>query len=217
MLVRIHRSALWLVVAVFIAGCGAETPTGEGDNSGFGVEENANSNGESQNDGEEGERCVETIDGDYVCPFGCRDDDRWPSDWHQHARRLVDEINKKRTEGVECAGESMPSVEPVELNPTLVEAARCHAQDMGENEFFAHEGSNGSTEVERADEAGYSSEYVGENLAKGQRNPRDVVEGWIESEGHCVNLMHAEYRETGAAFVEVGGTTYWAQTYGRDL
>ena len=52
-------------------------------------------------------------------------------------------------------------------NAALTEAARRHTQDMLDNNFLRHIGSDGSTPVDRAKDAGYyGPTFVGENAGK---------------------------------------------------
>lgn len=192
-----------LAVLLFIAaGCGPEQDADEGQEPTFGVEEP-----------DDDELCQ--FDGErWDCAIDCTDSEEWPEQWKVQARRLVEESNEARSSPVDCDGMQPPAF-ALEHDEYLTEAARCHALDMAENQFFSHDGSDGHDEVERADEAGYESDYVGENLAMGQSTPNDAVEAWLESPGHCENIMHRAYRDTGTAYIEVGGTSYWIQKYGR--
>ena len=50
----------------------------------------------------------------------------------------------------------------------------------------------------------------GENIAKGHPTEKAVIEGWLNSEGHCKNIMSPMFKEMGAARV----STYWTQEFG---
>ena len=54
-------------------------------------------------------------------------------------------------------------------NAALTEAARRQAQDMLDNNFYGHIGSDGSSYVDRANDAGYGSTFVGENVGRHYR------------------------------------------------
>lgn len=50
----------------------------------------------------------------------------------------------------------------------------------------------------------------------GAPNAASVVNGWLKSPGHCVNIMGPQYREMGIAYAlsETGESgIYWAQTF----
>jgi uncharacterized protein YkwD len=87
---------------------------------------------------------------------------------------------------------------------------------MANKKFFDHRGSDGSTVGPRAARVGYKWRTVGENIAVGVETPEDVVQGWLDSPGHCANIMAPGFTEMGIAFVvdrksEAG--IYWTQVF----
>ncbi|WP_350340809.1 CAP domain-containing protein, partial [Escherichia coli] len=48
--------------------------------------------------------------------------------------------------------------------------------------------------------AGYLYQQIGENIAAGRDTARKVVDGWLDSPGHCATLMNPDFRELGAAY-----------------
>lgn len=206
------RRILPAIISGFaLLSCGEPTDSGDSGEPTFEITE------QTESAPEDAPSACELVDDGYRCPFDCESPADWPEEWHQRAERLIDEVNQRRTDGVDCSGESVAPVGELDYDERLAEAARCHALDMGEEGFFDHHGTDESTEVDRAQRAGYDSPYVGENLATGQHDHIHVVDAWVESPGHCVNLMHDEYRDTGAAYVKVGGTRYWVQVYGMEM
>lgn len=120
-------------------------------------------------------------------------------------------VNEARAESRRCGGEKHEATHPLGWNEKLAQAALVHANDMAENEFFDHTGSDGSTIVLRVERQDYVWGAVGENVAMGPRNVADVVEGWLESPGHCSNIMNPDFREMGAAISDDG--QYWVQVF----
>lgn len=57
----------------------------------------------------------------------------------------------------------------------LQAAARAHAVDMAQNDFFSHTGSDGSSVADRTTMAGYLWTTVGENIAAGQGRVFDPI------------------------------------------
>lgn len=99
----------------------------------------------------------------------------------------------------------------------LVEAAQVHSVDMANNNFFSHTGSDGSRPWERAQEQGYGSIFVGENIAAGYTSAAAVVEGWMNSQGHRENILKPEYTEIGFGFFSNPNSqygNYWTQKFG---
>ncbi|WP_207532271.1 CAP domain-containing protein [Desertivirga arenae] len=130
-------------------------------------------------------------------------------------QEFLSRINKLRAEGCNCGGDYMPPVGPLIWNDQLEIAALGHAQDMNRNKYFDHISKNGSKLKDRVFAVGYTydgfkSFFIGENIALGQRSIREVMNGWIGSEGHCRNLMNPNFKEVGIALVN----HYWVQDFG---
>ena len=62
-------------------------------------------------------------------------------------------------------------------------------------------------------EAGVSYRAAGENIAKGQRTPEQVVDGWMKSDGHRENLLSADFGRLGVGYHVENGRTYWVQLF----
>jgi uncharacterized protein YkwD len=114
---------------------------------------------------------------------------------------------------------------PVSLDQDLIAAAQEHSKDMATNNFFSHTGSAGTTVSQRASAAGYSSTFVGENIAAGYDTPEEVMRGWMESPGHRENILNCAYRHIGIGYVyqtddvPLAGANwpyyrYWTQVFG---
>ena len=142
-----------------------------------------------------------------------------PADMPRVAARVLELVNEARAKPRNCGSRSFPNVPPLKLSPILSRAALAHAQDMSAHQRFEHRGSDGSMPAERALRAGYNWLAVGENIAEGAANAEVVVQGWLQSPGHCVNIMSPQYREMGLAyFTDFAhkGDIYWAQTFGTE-
>ncbi len=122
---------------------------------------------------------------------------------------LLDLINEARSSGCNCGDEYFPPVEAVIWNDTLELAAYDHSKDMDKKEYFDHTGSDGSNAGERIEKYNYVWSIWGENIAMGFNTEEDVVKGWLDSPGHCKNIMKADFKEMGVAKVGV----YWTQVF----
>ncbi len=125
--------------------------------------------------------------------------------WQDEVLRL---INERR----EAAG--LPALKH---DPILARQAAEYACELIDYDYFDHVNPvTGSTLVDRAEAAGYDYLVIGENLAAGQRSPQEVVDAWMNSEGHRANILDPRYTEIGIA-VRVGGSygIYWVQEFGR--
>lgn len=88
---------------------------------------------------------------------------------------------------------------------------------MATRNYFDHSSPEGRTPAQRAQAAGYPSGFVGENIAAGQPDPASVVQAWVDSAGHCVNLMEPRYRYLGVGYVFEEPDQYrryWTQNFG---
>ena len=88
---------------------------------------------------------------------------------------------------------------------------------MGQHRYFSHAGRDGRDVGARARSTGYDWRRVGENIASGQASAAEAVAGWLESPGHCANLMNPAFTEMGAAYALREGprpAAYWTQVFG---
>jgi uncharacterized protein YkwD len=124
---------------------------------------------------------------------------------------LLEQINKLRATGCTCGNQWMVPVKALTWNNNLENAASNHAIDMYVNDYFSHLSLDGTAPVQRAQNAGYSGDYVGEVIARRYNATKDVVEAWQESESHCRALMDSLYNEMGGAKKE----EYWVVDLGK--
>ncbi len=107
---------------------------------------------------------------------------------------------------------------PITWNDKLATAIDNHCKDMIANNYFDHISPSGSTPGDRATAAGYRWLRVGENIAKGQTTPREVVEGWMNSPHHRDNILNPDFTELGVAVeYDSQGIAYWGQLFGTPM
>jgi uncharacterized protein YkwD len=131
--------------------------------------------------------------------------------------RVLELVNAARRQGRRCGTESFPPAPPLAAADALREAARHHALDMARRNYFAHRGADGSQPKDRVKRAGYQPRLTGENIAFGAESAAEVVAGWLDSPGHCANILDPRFRDTGVALA-IGrepGHIYWVQTFGQ--
>ena len=132
------------------------------------------------------------------------------------AREVLALVNAARAKPRKCGATAFDAAPPLTLSAQLTKAALQHAQDMARHSRLEHDGTDGSTPSQRVTRAGYRWRYVAENIAAGASTAADVVEGWLASPSHCVNIMDQQYREMGIAFAlnpKSDAGIYWAQTF----
>jgi uncharacterized protein YkwD len=108
-------------------------------------------------------------------------------------------------------------LKPLTPNSKLMAAARTHAANMAQLEMLEHT-LNCKTPADRAKDAGYTYGWLGENIAWNQQSPKEVVESWMNSEGHKANILKEEATEIGVAVAKnTKGEPYWVQVFGKPL
>jgi uncharacterized protein YkwD len=128
-------------------------------------------------------------------------------------------VNQHRLAGASCGSRGVfPAVAALRWNEALSQSSLVHSDDMAAQNFFSHTGSDGSSAGQRITAAGYVWQTWGENIAAGQSSVAAVVQAWMNSPGHCANIMHAAFRDLGAACVAGSAGTsyrsYWTQNFG---
>ena len=101
-------------------------------------------------------------------------------------------------------------LDPYDWNGDLGLAAQLHAEDMNDQGYFSHDSLDGRDFVERIDDAGYDGSARGENIARGQRSPEQVMESWMDSDGHRRNILAEGSNEIGVGFID----NHWVQVFG---
>lgn len=106
-------------------------------------------------------------------------------------------------------------LKPLEWDNALANVARAHSNDMANRGFFAHNNPDGETPFDRINAAGINYRSAGENIAAGQKSPQEVVNAWMNSEGHRANILNSSYTKLGVGFVTTnnGYKTYWTQNF----
>ncbi|WP_326945275.1 CAP domain-containing protein [Amycolatopsis sp. NBC_00348] len=93
----------------------------------------------------------------------------------------------------------------------LTKAAQDYSDDMSARNFFSHTNPEGVTFDQRIKTAGYSKPGA-ENIAKGQTSAAQVMDSWMNSEGHRANILNCSLTKLGVGFTKAGN--YWVQDFG---
>jgi uncharacterized protein YkwD len=114
---------------------------------------------------------------------------------------------------------STPAQPPLAWNPQLAQAAQAHSQDMANNGFQAHTGSDGSTPPQRIAAVGYTnSTRSGENVYAYADSVDQAMEAFlldwgVSDAGHRNNVMEPNvspqdaYRDVGIGLVSGGANS----------
>jgi len=114
---------------------------------------------------------------------------------------------------------------PLKRVAPLDAAARYHACDMRDDDYFSHDSKDwqGSGHVvvcpwyERIGNFYANWQTMGENIAAGYTSPQSVMNGWLNSLGHRANIESDYFAEIGVGYCAPGGYygRYWVQNFGR--
>ncbi len=85
----------------------------------------------------------------------------------------------------------------LELNDTLSEAAKLKAQDMFQQQYWAHVAPDGTEPWQWFDKVGYVYSDAGENLARNFMTSQSIVAAWMNSQTHRDNVLNSEYTQVG--------------------
>ena len=78
---------------------------------------------------------------------------------------------------------------------------------------FSHTRSDGRSCFTAASDLGVTYRSAGENIAYGYATPAQVVNGWMNSEGHRKNILSASYTKIGVGSYSANGVMYWSQFF----
>ncbi len=113
--------------------------------------------------------------------------------------KLVNEIRVKN------------GLNPLTADWELSRVARYKSQDMKDNNYFSHNSPVYGSPFDMIKNFGISYRSAAENIAKGQKTPQAVMNGWMNSSGHRANILNATYKKIGVGYVASGN--YWTQMF----
>ncbi|PCH48280.1 MAG: hypothetical protein COC23_00375 [Hyphomicrobiales bacterium] len=108
------------------------------------------------------------------------------------------------------AAHGLPALAP---HSGLQKAASQQSVLMARAGKMAHTVSRGNSFSSRLKRVGYRGPAA-ENIARGQKNLKSVLRGWMNSRGHRRNILHPKMKYFGLAAVKSGGRNYWTMALG---
>ena len=115
-------------------------------------------------------------------------------------KKLIDAANTERMK------HGLPPLHP---DAFLTNSAQKYAEAMFKNNFFSHVSPDGQTLKDRMQDSGYYNPsyevqcfcikrfMVGENIARGQKDPKQVMIDWMNSPTHAENILSPEFSDVG--------------------
>lgn len=90
-------------------------------------------------------------------------------------------------------------LKPLTESPKLDAIAKVKANDMCQNNYWAHDNPNGKTYLSFF--ANYPSTHQGENLAHGFISASAAIEAWVNSSAHYANIIDPRFTQSGAVAI----------------
>ncbi len=106
-------------------------------------------------------------------------------------REVFDLINKQRTDN---------GIQALKVDDEVQRVARIKAQDMVDNNYFAHESPTYGTPFNMLKSFKVSYKTAGENIA-GNSSNKNAVTSWMNSSGHKANILNSAFNYTGIGVV----------------
>lgn len=127
---------------------------------------------------------------------------------HQPINQYVDEVIRLVNEERSKKGLAL-----LKKNETLCQAATVRSNEI--TSVFSHTRPNGSSCFTVVDEYNISYVALGENIAMGQKTPQEVMNSWMNSQGHRENILSGNFSEIGVGVVYYKQSYYWTQIFSR--
>ncbi len=119
--------------------------------------------------------------------------------------KLFDLINEHRkNEGVSN----------LQLSNQLSDAATVRSLEMAWSGNFSHTRPNGKSAYTISNDFSFDFKILGENIAKGIVDSKDVINYWKDSLGSYKNIVNLKYKYVGIGVVEVSNVKYWTLLFG---
>ncbi|WP_312072340.1 CAP domain-containing protein [Anaerotignum propionicum] len=115
-----------------------------------------------------------------------------------NAQKVVDLVNAERAKA---------GLGALTIDTKVTAAAQVRAKEVQTS--FSHTRPDGRSCFTALDEANASYRGAGENIALGQKTPEQVMNDWMNSEGHRANIMNPNFKYIG---VGVDGNA-WTQLF----
>ncbi len=101
----------------------------------------------------------------------------------------------------------------LELSDDLTLSAMIRALELAYSNKFTHQRPDGTYVDKLVKELNISYKSLGENIAYGYKDAKDVTVGWRNSEGHYQNMINAQYHKVGIATFTLNNNTYFVQVF----
>ena len=119
-------------------------------------------------------------------------------------KEVLDLVNVER---------SNRGLQPLKFNSELSNVATLKSQDMIDKNYFDHTSPTYGSPFDMMKKFGISYRAAGENIAMGQKTPQEVMNSWMNSDGHRKNILNPDFTELGVGIASNGSSLYWTQMF----
>ncbi len=116
--------------------------------------------------------------------------------------KVIDLTNEQRRKN------GLPNLQP---DTALSNVAQEKSNDMQAKNYFSHTSPTYGSPFDMMRDFGVSYNSAGENIAMGQQSAEEVVNAWMNSEGHRKNILSPNYTHIGVGHTTQGN--YWTQMF----
>ncbi|MEI4768229.1 CAP domain-containing protein [Psychrobacillus sp. FJAT-51614] len=117
-------------------------------------------------------------------------------------QQVVDLTNQERAK---------QGLKALQIDTKLTQSAQAKSQDMKDKNYFSHTSPTYGSPFDQMKSFGVTYKAAGENIAMGQRSAKEVVDGWMNSQGHRENILNPSYTHIGVGLSDSG--FYWTQQF----
>lgn len=118
-------------------------------------------------------------------------------------QQVVNLVNQERAKA---------GLSPVTADTSMQAAAQVRAREIEKS--FSHTRPDGSSFSTALTQQGVTYRGSGENIAWGQKTPEQVMNGWMNSDGHRANILNKNFTKIGVGYHQnASGTNYWTQLF----
>jgi uncharacterized YkwD family protein/spore coat assembly protein SafA len=117
-------------------------------------------------------------------------------------QQVLDIVNRER---------QAQGLQPLQMDWELQRVARVKACDMAQKNYFSHTSPTYGSPFDMMKQFGVSYRTAGENIAKGQRTPSEVMQSWMNSSGHRANILKGDFTHIGVGYCQQGN--HWVQMF----
>lgn len=98
---------------------------------------------------------------------------------------------------------------PLKIDTELSKVARLKSEDMKNKGYFSHTSPTYGSPFDMLKQFNITYKTAGENIAKGQKTAKDVVNAWMNSEGHRKNILSKSFTHIGVGH----SSNHWTQLF----